>query len=195
MLTYLNPIWRIKVQDREKINPKQTYVIISNHQSILDIVVFNRLRKTLRWVSKIEVFKVPVLGWSMKMTKYIPIERGNKHSVARMMDQCVSSLNDEVSIVIFPEGTRSLTGKIGKFKSGAFQLAIKTGRPILPVVLDGTGDILPKKGILFHERRDVRIKVLDPVFPDDFGTQLPEELADRMQKEMSEALNKLRLKE
>lgn len=191
VITYINPIWRVRVEGRKKIDKKQTYVIISNHQSILDIVVFNTLRKTLRWVSKIEVFKVPLLGWSMKMAKYIPIERGNKHSVAKMMSRCLDSLKEEVSIVIFPEGTRSLTGSIGKFKTGAFQLAMKSGKPILPVVLDGTGQVLPKKGMVFQDRRYVRIRVLDPLFPEDFGTDDPEVLAAELQKRMSVALDEI----
>jgi 1-acyl-sn-glycerol-3-phosphate acyltransferase len=192
VLIYMNPIWKVSVKGRKKINRKQEYVIVSNHQSILDIVVFNKVRHRLRWVSKIEVFKVPVLGWSMRMTKYIGLERGNKHSVAKMMDQCVESLNEGVSVVIFPEGTRSLNGSIGKFKTGAFQLAIKTNRPILPVVLDGTGDILPKKGYIFRDRQNVRIRVLDPIFPNDFGTDSPEELAEKIQVIMSESLEDLR---
>jgi 1-acyl-sn-glycerol-3-phosphate acyltransferase len=191
-LIKINPLWTVSVEGREKIKRRQEYVIISNHQSILDIVVFNIIRHRLRWVSKIEVFKVPLLGWSMKMAKYIGLERGNKHSVAHMMDKCVESLNDKVSVVIFPEGTRSLTGKIGKFKTGAFQLALKTGKPILPVVLDGTGDILPKKGIIFRNRRAVRLRVLDPVFVSDFGTTDPEVLAERMQKMMSDTLEDMR---
>jgi len=192
VLIKINPLWSVSVEGREKIKRKQEYVIISNHQSILDIVAFNIIRHRLRWVSKVEVFKVPLLGWSMKMAKYIPLERGNKHSVAHMMDKCVESLNDRVSVVIFPEGTRSLTGRIGKFKTGAFQLALKTGKPILPVVLDGTGDILPKKGIIFRNRRAVRLRVLDPVFPAGFGTADPEVLAERFQKLMSDNLDDIR---
>ena len=192
VLTYMNPVWKVKVEGREKIDHKQTYVIISNHQSILDIVIFNTLHKTLRWVSKAEVFKVPLVGLEMKMVKYISIERGNKHSVAKMMEECTASLKEGVSIVLFPEGTRSLTGEIGRFKTGAFQLALKTGRPILPVILDGTGDVLPKKGIIFHERRAVRVRALDPVFPDGFGTEKAEELAEKLRTVMSEALEDVR---
>jgi 1-acyl-sn-glycerol-3-phosphate acyltransferase len=192
VLTYMNPIWKVKIEGREKIDNKQAYVIVSNHQSILDIIIFCVLRHPLRWVSKMEVFKVPLLGWSMKMVKYIGLERGNKHSVIRMMESCITSLNEGVSIVLFPEGTRSRTGDIGRFKTGAFQLAIKTDKPILPVVLDGTGDILPKKGMIFKSRRDVRIKVLDPVFPGQFGTGDPEELAVKLQKLMTDALEEIK---
>lgn len=192
VLTKMNPFWKVIVEGREKIDHKQAYIIVANHQSMLDIVVFNMLYHRLRWVSKIEIFKVPLVGWEMRMVKYIALERGNKHSVVRMMDECVSTLRDGISIVIFPEGTRSLTGEIGKFKTGAFQLAVKTDKPVLPVLIDGTGDILPKHGMIFRNHRVVRLKVLDPITPGQFITGDPEELAARVQSEMATALHGLR---
>lgn len=192
VLTRMNPFWKVIVEGREKIDPKQAYVIIPNHQSMLDIVVFNMLRHRLRWVSKVEIFRVPLVGWEMKMVKYIDLERGNKHSVVSMMEKCHTSLGDGISIVIFPEGTRSLTGEIGRFKSGAFQIAIKADKPLLPVLIDGTGDILPKSGFIFRNQKTIRLRVLDPVFPGQFGTGDPEELAARMQSMMVKAMNELR---
>jgi len=192
VLTKMNPFWKVITEGKEKIDHNQAYVIVPNHQSMLDIVVFNELHHKLRWISKIEIFKVPVLGWEMKMVKYIELERGNKHSVVKMMEKCIESLREGVSIVIFPEGTRSLTGAIGKFKTGAFQLAVRTDKPILPVLIDGTGDILPKHGMIFRNRRVVRIRVLDPVFPGNFGTGDPEQLAARIQELMVKAMDELR---
>jgi 1-acyl-sn-glycerol-3-phosphate acyltransferase len=193
VLTKMSPFWKVIVDGREKLNQKQAYIIIPNHQSLLDIVFFNMLRHRLRWVSKIEIFRVPLVGWEMKMVKYIELIRGNKASVIKMMEKCVESLRDGISVVIFPEGTRSLTGAIGKFKTGAFQLAVKTDKPLLPVLIDGTGEILPKKGgIIFRSRRIVRIRVLDPIFPGQFGTGDPDELAARVQALMVTAMGQLR---
>jgi 1-acyl-sn-glycerol-3-phosphate acyltransferase len=193
VLTKMSPFWKVIVDGREKLNQKQAYIIIPNHQSLLDIVFFNMLRHRLRWVSKIEIFRVPLVGWEMKMVKYIELIRGNKASVINMMGKCVESLQDGISVVIFPEGTRSLTGAIGKFKTGAFQLAVKTDKPLLPVLIDGTGEIMPKKGgIIFRNRRTVRIRVLDPIFPGQFGTGDPEELASRVQNLMVNAMDHLR---
>ena len=104
----------------------------------------------------------------------------------------MKSLQDGISIVIFPEGTRSLTGAIGKFKPGAFQIAVKTDKPLLPVLIDGTGDILPKKGFLFGSRIVVRIRVLDPIFPGNFKTGDPDELAAMVQAQMVSAMEQLR---
>jgi 1-acyl-sn-glycerol-3-phosphate acyltransferase len=193
VLTKMSPFWKVIVEGREKIDHDQAYIIIPNHQSLLDIVFFNMLRHRLRWVSKKEIFRVPLVGWEMRMVKYIELIRGNKASVIRMMEECVASLQEGISVVIFPEGTRSLTGAIGKFKTGAFQLAVKTDKPLLPVLIDGTGEIMPKKGgIIFRNRRVIRIRVLDPIFPGQFGTGDPEQLATRVQAQMVTAMDQLR---
>lgn len=192
VVTKMSPFWKVITEGREKIDQDQAYVIVPTHQSMLDIVFFNMLRHRLRWVSKIEVFRMPLVGWEMRMTKYIELVRGNKSSVIKMMEKCVESLQDGISVVIFPEGTRSLTGAIGKFKTGAFQLAIKTDKPLLPVLIDGTGEILPKKGLIFGSRRIVRIKALDPIFPGQFGTGDPEELATRVRSLMVTAMDEMR---
>ncbi len=192
VLTKMSPFWKVVVDGREKIDQNQAYVIVPNHQSMLDIVFFNMLHHRLRWVSKIEVFKIPIVGWEMRMVKYIELVRGNKSSVIQMMEKCVESLQEGISVVIFPEGTRSLTGEIGKFKAGAFQIAVKTDKPLLPVLIDGTGDILPKKGFIFGNRRVVRIRVLDPIFPGSFKTGDPEELAARVHAQMISAMEQLR---
>ncbi len=192
VLTKMSPFWKVVVDGREKIDQNQAYVIVPNHQSMLDIVFFNMLHHRLRWVSKIEVFKIPIVGWEMRMVKYIELVRGNKASVVKMMESCVESLQEGISVVIFPEGTRSLTGAIGKFKPGAFQIAVKTDKPLLPVLIDGTGDILPKKGFLFGSRIVVRIRVLDPIFPGNFKTGDPDELAAMVQAQMVSAMEQLR---
>ncbi len=193
VLTKMSPFWKVITDGREKIDQKQAYVIVPNHQSLLDIVFFNMLHHRLRWVSKSEIFRLPVVGWEMRMVRYIELIRGNKASVIRMMEKCSESLQDGISVVIFPEGTRSLSGQIGKFKTGAFQLAIRNDKPLLPVLIDGAGAIMPKKGgIIFRNKRLVRLRVLDPIFPGQFGTGDPEELAARVEKLMIEAMEQLR---
>ncbi len=192
VLTKISPFWKVITEGREKIDQNQAYIIVPTHQSMLDIVFFNMLRHRLRWVSKIEVFRMPLVGLEMRMVKYIELVRGNKSSVVKMMEKCVESLQDGISVVIFPEGTRSLTGAVGKFKTGAFQLAVRTDKPLLPVLIDGTGEILPKKGMIFGSRRTVRIRVLDPIFPGQFGTGDPEELAARVHSLMVSAMDGMR---
>jgi 1-acyl-sn-glycerol-3-phosphate acyltransferase len=187
-----NFLWKIKIEGREKARKGETYVIISNHQSILDILLITSLRCRLRWISKIENFRVPLLNWSMKMAKYIPVERGNPDSKIVMMEEAVRTLNKGISIMMFPEGTRSVDGNMMDFKKGAFQLAIMTGKPILPVIIEGTGKVLPKKGIIFSGGQLLKIKILDPVYPASFSTDDPEELASRFKKRMESALDEMR---
>lgn len=168
---------KIIIRGREKAARGTTYVIISNHRSIIDILVINCLRYRFRWISKIENMKVPVLGWYLKMTGYITVDRSDDESKAEMLSRSLECLKSGTSIMIFPEGTRSPDDTIGFFKRGAFQLAIYAGVPVLPVLINGTGDILPKHGFIFRGKHAITVQVLDPVLPSDFGTTSPEELA------------------
>lgn len=186
------PVWRTLVAGRENMKKGTAYVIISNHQSILDILILNHLRFRFRWISKIENLKVPVLGWYLKMAKYITIDRGNPESKEIMLQRSLESLANGISIMIFPEGTRSADREIGPFKLGAFQLAIMSGKSILPVVVDGTGDVLPKHGHLFSSGHILKVSVLEPVHPDAFGTADPEELAQKMRNLMAKELMDIR---
>ena len=190
LLVRIVPLWKIRIEGREKAQKKTAYVIISNHQSILDILVMNCLKFGFRWISKIENYKVPIFGWYLRMAKYIAIDRGNKESKAEMLDKSALSLRKGISIMIFPEGTRSADREIGPFKLGAFQLALMADKPILPVLVDGTGGILPKKGLIFSGGHIIRIKILEPVNPGSFGTADPEEL---MTKFRSMMINELKI--
>ena len=192
IVSHIMPIWKIKVEGREKAIPGITYVIISNHQSILDILLINCLRYRFKWISKIEVNKVPFLGWYLKMADYISVDRGNKESKEKMMVEAYKCLKKNISIMIFPEGTRSADSEISFFKRGAFQLAISADKPILPVLFDGTGGVLPKHGRIFRGFHNISIRVLDPVEPSSFGTSNCDELAMKFQVMMTEELKKLR---
>jgi 1-acyl-sn-glycerol-3-phosphate acyltransferase len=186
------PMWKIDIDGREKAVRGTTYIIVANHQSLLDVLILSCLRYKFKWISKIENVKVPILGWYLKMADYIIVNRGNEESKAEMLEKSYRCLKRGISIMIFSEGTRSLTGGIGFFKRGAFQLALETGVTILPVVLDGTGSLLPKHGLILGSRSEVKIKVLDPVNPQSFGTDKPEELALKIQSLMTSELKELR---
>ncbi|MBI5009275.1 MAG: 1-acyl-sn-glycerol-3-phosphate acyltransferase [Bacteroidia bacterium] len=191
---FLLPVKSVRKEGKAKAVNGKTYVVISNHQSILDILFINTLGYRMKWISKIENKKIPIMGWYLAMADYIPVDRGNEESKLIMMEKCLSCLRNGTSIMIFPEGTRSKDGEIGFFKRGAFQLAIQAGIPILPIVIDGTGGILPKHGLVFGTGHDVRIKVLDPVNPESFGTENPDELALKFSSIIKEELTVLRNK-
>jgi 1-acyl-sn-glycerol-3-phosphate acyltransferase len=192
ILTMILPIWKIKIEGREKGIKETPCVIISNHQSILDILLINCLRYRFKWISKIENVKVPVLGLYLRMADYITVDRGNKESKEEMYEKSYKYLKDGTSIMMFPEGTRSVDCEIGFFKRGAFQLAIDAQVPILPIVLDGSGGVLPKHGLIFTTGHKIRIKVFDPVMPESFNTDDPDILSLNFSNFMIGALKKLR---
>ncbi len=168
LYTFVNPLWPVTITGRDKIEPGKTYVMVANHLSLLDILVLFRIYKHFKWVSKIENFRLPCIGWNMTLNRYIPLRRGDRESVRQMMDACETTLRAGSSIMMFPEGTRSKTGALQPFKPGAFELALRTGLPILPIVLTGTSDALPKKGFVLRGRHPITITVLDPIQPESF---------------------------
>jgi len=192
ILSFLIPVWKIHIEGREKAIKGTTYVIISNHQSILDILLMNCLRYRYKWISKIENFNVPVIGWYLKMAKYITVDRGNEDSKTEMLEKSYECLRKGISIMIFPEGTRSVNNEIGFYKRGAFQLALQADVPLLPVLIDGTGGILPKHGFIFSSGHQVRIRVLDPIDPVTFRKDAPETLALKISTYMTSELKDFR---
>jgi 1-acyl-sn-glycerol-3-phosphate acyltransferase len=179
--TWLNPVWRITIDGRDKIRSGVAYVMVANHQSLLDILVLFRLFKHFKWVSKIENFRLPLIGWNMRLNRYIQLRRGDRSSVVQMLTQCRETLAAGSSVMIFPEGTRSPDGRLRAFKPGAFVLATTTGRPILPIVVEGTASALPKRGFVLQGRHRIRIAILDEIPPESFAAEAPEELARRVQ--------------
>lgn len=194
-LSRILPIWTIKTEGIEKIVKGTTYVIISNHQSILDVLLLNNIPYRYKWISKIENVKVPILGWYLKMADYIIVNRGNEESKLEMLDKSYKCLKEGISIMIFPEGTRSYDREIGFFKRGAFQLALQANVPLLPVVLDGSGDVLPKHGLKLGSHYRITIRVLDPILPQNFSSQNPDILAENISSIMKEELKKIREKQ
>jgi 1-acyl-sn-glycerol-3-phosphate acyltransferase len=169
LYTWLNPLWRVRITGKQHIRPGVTYVMVANHLSLVDILVLFRLFVPFSWVSKEENFSVPFVGWNMRLNGYIPLRRGDKASAVVMMDACRATLGERTSIMMFPEGTRSRTGELQAFKPGAFALALETGSPVLPIVLDGSAKALPKRGFVLRGRSDIAVHVMPeiPVEPND----------------------------
>ena len=176
LYSWLNPVWRVRIEGREKIRPHTAYVMVANHQSLLDILVMFRLFVHFKWVSKIENFRVPAIGWNMSLNRYIKLRRGDRASVERMMQACEATIAAGNSIMMFPEGTRSVDGKLKEFKRGAFTLAQANKVPILPIVIHGTADALPKRGYVLQGGHVIGIKVLDEVPYSSFAALSEEEL-------------------
>ncbi len=134
----------IKVIGWEKIDPAQSYVIVSNHQSLIDIyVLYGHLGVDIKWVMKKELRAVPVLGLACEVMGHIIVDRSNTEAALASINNARNRIKDGISVVFFPEGTRSRTGELGAFKKGAFRLAQELGLPILPVAVHHTRDVLP----------------------------------------------------
>jgi 1-acyl-sn-glycerol-3-phosphate acyltransferase len=179
-LVYLRamPAGSARVEGRSTIRMRDRYVIVSNHQSTLDILMAFRLFFPFKWVSKAEVFRIPFIGWNMYLNRYIKLKRGDKKGIAKMFVDCEKALAKGNSLFVFPEGTRSETGRLKPFKSGAFTLAKKMKIPILPVVISGTKDALPKHSMIFHGGQKMSIRVLEPVPYERFAHLSAEETGD-----------------
>jgi 1-acyl-sn-glycerol-3-phosphate acyltransferase len=163
MYTWMMPPWRIRIEGREHVRKDAAYVVVSNHQSQLDILVAFRLFFHFKWVSKIEMFRIPLIGWNMMFNRYVKLKRGDKESVQRMLRECEIHLDEGSSIFMFPEGTRSPDGEVKAFKPGAFQLAREKKTPILPIVISGTNKALPKYSMNFTGVQKMYIKIFEEI--------------------------------
>ena len=164
----LNSYWKIDVKGLSNIDHGKTYVMVANHQSLADIVVVYQTRMQFKWVAKESLFKLPFLGWSMSLTRHIKLERGQFGSIKKVYREAARWLRKDMSVMFFPEGTRSHTDEMNKFQNGAFKLAIKEKRPILPISITGTREALPKGGWVFKNKVKGRMTVLPPIDTTDF---------------------------
>ena len=163
LYTWANPAWPVVVIGREKIARDEAYVMVANHLSLLDILVLFRLFTHYKWISKVENFRIPFIGWNMRLNDYIALRRGDRSSVVQMVRQCLVALGQGSSIMMFPEGTRSPDGRMRSFKTGAFEIALAAKRPILPIAIEGTARALPKRGFVLQGRHPIRVTILDPL--------------------------------
>lgn len=182
LYTWLNPAWPVTITGRDNIVAGRTYVLVANHLSLLDILVLFRLFKDFKWVSKAEIFKVPGVGWNMSLNKYIPLKRGDKASIAEMMEMSEATLRSGSSVMIFPEGTRSKTGEMRDFKRGAFEMARATDVAIVPIVIQGTSDALPKHGFVLQGKHRISVTVLPEVPVSVVEAKTTQELSDHVRE-------------
>jgi 1-acyl-sn-glycerol-3-phosphate acyltransferase len=140
---------KVKITGLEKLDPKKSYVIAANHQSIYDIfVVYGWLPMIFKWVMKAELRKIPLVGKACESAGHIFIDRKNPVAAKKSLDRAEAQLRNGVSVVVFPEGTRTYTGQMGKFKKGAFRMATDLQLPIVPVTLRGCFERLPRNGFV-----------------------------------------------
>ncbi len=158
----LTPMWRFRTSGHLPADKRHPYVMVSNHESFVDMLLISHLKIEMKWLSKKSIFNIPLVGWMMKMSGDIPLVRGDRSSGSAALDLCKVWLDRKMSVMIFPEGTRSADGEMRAFKDGAFRLAIETGTPILPLVVHGTRSALRKHDWRLGDSR-AEVRVLEPI--------------------------------
>ena len=188
----LNPLWRFRTSGYRPANPRRPYVVVSNHESFTDILLISLLPWEMKWMSKIEILRIPVLGWDMRLAGDVPVDRENRRSAVKALQLSRAVLARKVSVMIFPEGTRSTDGTMLPFKDGAFRLAVDAGVPILPLALAGTRTALRKHDWRFG-RCIAEVRVLEPVETAGMTTADIPALRDRVVAQIRQACEELHL--
>ena len=154
----------IKVTGQENVDPKQSYVFVANHQSFLDVfAVYGWLPNNFKWLMKKEIRKVPFVGTACAVAGHIFVDRSNPRAALQSMDHIKKELVEGISTVIFPEGTRTKTGEMGRFKQGAFKIAMDMGLPVVPVSLNGFFKAMPSGQAFANPRARVSLHIGKPI--------------------------------
>jgi 1-acyl-sn-glycerol-3-phosphate acyltransferase len=170
---------RVEIKGKDKIKKGQSYVIISNHQSVFDILaIVTSLGIQYRWTIKKEVLKIPLFGHALYASRNIFIDRSNTERARESIHKGLDRLPAGVSIMFFVEGTRSADGRLRDFKKGAFVVALERNYPILPITVNGSRDVLPKGSIVFNPGR-ITVVAGDPIDTHGYTQDAMGELMDR----------------
>lgn len=183
---------RVSVIGYSNIDPDRSYIYMSNHQSNFDIpVLLAYLNVQFRWLAKAELFKIPIFGYSMKRAGYISIDRSNRKSAFKSLKEAAKKIRNGVSVLIFPEGTRSRDGNIRPFKKGGFALAVDSGVPIVPIVIHGTWSIMSKKALRIKPG-SVVIEILKPIETSDYTRKTKDDLMEKVGQAICRSFEKAR---
>ena len=183
-----NPFWKMKISGQNHIKDNKGYVLVANHASLADIVCLYCLGKRFKWMAKASLFKIPVFGWTMSLLDYIRLTRGKHGSIRDSFKEAQDWLERDVSVLIFPEGTRSKTGLLAEFKNGAFKLALSTKKPIVPIIIRGTGEVLSKGTATMAATVNGSLKVLHPIEVEGYKEEEFEALKTKVWNIMNQEL-------
>jgi 1-acyl-sn-glycerol-3-phosphate acyltransferase len=187
----VNPWWRFHVTGVRITDPRRPYVAVANHESYADIMLLCFLPWEMKWLSKKAIFNIPVMGWIMRMAGDVPVVRGDQKSGLDALEQCRDRLRKKVSVMIFPEGTRSPNDELLQFKGGAFSLAVEAQVPILPIAIAGTRDAMAKHSFRVN-RAHAACRVLEPIETAGMGPRDVPALRNRVRALIDAARRELR---
>jgi len=178
---------KVEIEGLEHLDPAGSYILMPNHQSHFDIpVLLGCLQCEFRWLAKAELFKIPIFGKAMRNCGYISIDRTDRQAAFESIRQAGEKICNGVSVLIFPEGTRSSDGRIRSFKKGGFVLAVDSGATILPMGIYGTRRILPKKTLLM-DPGPVTLCIQPPIETRGFSRETKEGLMEAVRGSICEA--------
>ena len=174
----------VEVVGRENLDKNTSYVFVANHQGAFDIfLIFGFLKHQFRWMMKKSLEKIPFVGLACKAAKHIFVDQTSPSTIKETMEDARHILQGGLSVTVFPEGTRTKTGKMGRFRKGGFLLADHLQLPVVPITLDGPFEVLPRtKGFYFVERRKLRMIIHKPIYPGESGRNDIQELCDHAYK-------------
>ncbi|MFN1833718.1 lysophospholipid acyltransferase family protein [Balneola sp. MJW-20] len=182
-----SPGWKIEMDGLDKYDRGTPTIFIANHQSFLDMALLYQLPWQMKWVSKRSLAFIPIMGWMVWLTGQLTINRTSKSAI-RKLDNLVQPLKDGIPVMIFPEGTRSLDGKMKHFKNGAFLLAKEHNFMLQPMVIDGGYKAMPSGSKVLNPKASFRVRVMDPIDPTKFNDMrsLKDHCHAIMEKELKE---------
>lgn len=161
----------VKVKGREKLDRKQSYVFVANHQGAYDIfLIYGYLGQPIKWVMKKELAKIPFVGYACKKAGFIFVDNSSPKAAARTIQEAESRMKNGASIAIFPEGSRTKTGKMGPFKKGAYQMAMDLKLPVVPITINGSFDVMPIQSYLLNPHK-MELIIHDPIPTEDMKTE------------------------
>lgn len=186
---------RVEIEGMENIDRTHPQILVANHSGLHDILSLSaHLPIQFRWVAKKSLFKVPFMGWHMSRSGYIPIDRENPREAAKSIIEAAKVIRGGVNAIAFPEGTRSRTGELSRFRSGAFALALRTGVPLVPVSLEGSYRVIMPKTLQVNPGTIIRIRIGTPIDLSPYARGDKHRLMEDVFKIMNRNLAGLRLK-
>jgi len=184
---------RVEIDGLEHVDRSQPQLYTANHSGLHDILSLAAvLPIQFRWVAKKSLFSVPFMGWHMRRSGYIPIDRENPREAARSIIEAAQVIHGGVNAIAFPEGTRSRTGELGSFRSGAFALALRAGVPLVPVAIEGSYRVIKPGTLEVNPGTIVRIKIAAPIDPKAYRSNEKNRLMRDVHAVMKRDLEELR---
>ncbi len=179
---------KVRTEGLEHVRGEGPYLFMSNHQGAYDIFALEgHLPFHFKWLAKKELFSIPVLGWAMTAAGYISIDREGTRKTVKAMNEAARKIREGMSLVIFPEGSRSPDGSIQPFKKGGFTLAIKSKVPIIPIAITGSREIMPK-GKWTATSGEIRIRIDHPIDLRDYSMKDWRSLMEKVSQRISRNL-------